>query len=379
MNRSTDEYGFTRMNLFFELLQMALGMRDHLSRVPTAVEWEEMYDEAVRQSVASLMVSVIERLPAEQSPPIDIKYEWIGDLQAYETQNKWLNAEARRLTEVFAAEGRRSAILKGQANALLYPNRLLRKPGDIDIWVEGGRKSVKELLDRLGMTDDHTTSSYHHFHLSRNEQGIVVEVHFRPSSGNQNPWTNRRLQRFLNDELSQLSTCEEGFCVPSVPFALVMQLAHIQRHFFGGGVGLRQIVDYLMLLRSSTADERAVVSRHLKRFGLLHFAGALMWLLSETMNMEAGLMLCEPDGKRGRRLLSDVMEGGSFGWYSKRMQIGLFRGFFKGRLRQLSLVSFDYPEGIWAVIDFWKEFVRLIPKRIAKRRLSLRGGYDDGD
>ena len=74
MNRPTDEYGFTRMNLFFELLQMALGMRDHLSRVPTAVEWEEMYDEAVRQAVASLMVSAIERLPEEQSPPIDIKY-----------------------------------------------------------------------------------------------------------------------------------------------------------------------------------------------------------------------------------------------------------------------------------------------------------------
>ena len=361
------------MTLFFELLQVALGTREKLSRVPSATEWESLFEEAERQAVVGVIFGGLERLPAEQWPSLDLKLEWIGELQAIEAQNRLLNAEARRLTEVFAAEGRRSAILKGQANALLYTNRFSRQPGDIDIWVEGGRQSVKTLLNRLEMTDDHTTSSYHHVHLSPNEQGVVVEVHFRPSSGNHNPLTNRRLQRFLNDELSQLTTCEEGFCVPSVTFALVMQLAHIQRHFFDEGVGLRQIVDYFLLLRSSTVEERSVVTGCLKRFGLLHFAGALMWMLSATLRMEEELLLCEPDEKRGCRLLSDVMEGGSFGSYSERMQIGLVKGFVKGRLRHLSLVSFDYPEGIWMEIDYWKDFICRTPKRIAKRRLSLRG------
>ena len=144
---------------FFELLQLTLGMRDHLSWVPTAIEWETMYEEAERHAIASLLLSGIEKLPAEQWPPLEFKFEWIGELQAIEAQNKLYNAEARRLTEVFAAEGRRSAILKGQANALLYPNRLSRQPGDIDIWVEGGCKSVKELLNKLEMTDEHTNSS----------------------------------------------------------------------------------------------------------------------------------------------------------------------------------------------------------------------------
>ena len=41
--------------------------------------------------------------------------------------------------------------LKGQANARLYPDKLSRQPGDIDLWVEGGYKSVVEdwLQDRL--------------------------------------------------------------------------------------------------------------------------------------------------------------------------------------------------------------------------------------
>lgn len=98
-----------------------------------------------------------------------------------------------------------------------------------------------------------------------------------------------------------------------------------------------------------------------------------MWMLSETLHMEEELMLCRPDEKRGRQLLSDVMEGGNFGSYSERLQIGLFRGFFKGRLRHLSLLSFDFPEGIWMEIDYWKTFFSRIPKRIVNRRLSLRG------
>ena len=38
------------------------------------------------------------------------------------------------------------AILKGQANARLYPDKFSRETGDIDIWVEGGRESVLALL-----------------------------------------------------------------------------------------------------------------------------------------------------------------------------------------------------------------------------------------
>lgn len=359
------------MNLFFELLQVALEMRERLSRMPTADDWLWLLEESQRQDIVGVMLCGWERLPKEQWPPIDTKLEWIGEFQNVEAQNKLLNSEARRLTEVFAAEGKHTAILKGQANALLYPNTLSRQPGDIDIWVEGGRKSVKALLDKLKMTNSITNSTSYHFSLSPNEQGVIVEVHFRPSSGNNNPWTNRRLQRFLNNEILRLTTCEEGFCVPSVTFALLMQLAHIQRHFFGGGIGLRQIIDYFLLLRSSTADERSIVSSQLKSCGLMHTAAALMWMLSETLELEEGQMLCTPDEKRGRRFLQDVMNGGSFGQYAERHQDGLFRDFFKSRVRQLSLISFDYSEGIWMEISYWKEFIGLIPKRIAKRHFSL--------
>ena len=39
------------MNLFFELLQVALGRLEGLSRVSSVLEWEEVYEEAGRQAI----------------------------------------------------------------------------------------------------------------------------------------------------------------------------------------------------------------------------------------------------------------------------------------------------------------------------------------
>ena len=113
----------------------------------------------------------------------------------------------------------------------------------------------------------------------KTEDSVKVEVHFRPSSGNFNPLTNRRLQRWLERESLNTTSVEQDFFVPSIKFALIMQLAHIQRHFLAEGIGLRHICDYYLLLQNSTAEARQEVAAELKAFGLRHIAGALMWVL----------------------------------------------------------------------------------------------------
>ena len=154
----------------------------------------------------------------------------------------------------------KTAILKGQANARLYPYPWCRQPGDIDIWVDGGLIKVTDTLKKLKLikgevakyqTEGTATLEYHHIHLPKNEKGINIEVHYRPTSKNMNPFTNKRLQNVLEKEINKENQLvEEGFRVPGLRFALLMQLAHIQAHLFSEGVGMRQIVDYYYLLRS---------------------------------------------------------------------------------------------------------------------------------
>ena len=365
---------------FFALLRLAMT-GEQFDSVPTAEEWSEFYQMAGQQSVTGVCFTAFPRLPKAQQPPVELMVRWMGEAEDIRRMNELQNQEATRLTRLFTEAGRRSAILKGQANARLYPDRLSRQVGDIDIWVEGGKKGVVALLMELGLVtelgstsvDGKPTASYHHVHLPPTKNHIIVEVHFRPSSGNFNPFTNRRLQRWLEQEIaSSCQPVDEGFNVPSVRFALMMQLSHIQRHFLVVGIGLRQICDYYWLLKNSTEEDRREVASHLSSFGLRFTASALMWVLGEVLHLDEDLMLCPPDSYRGEWMLREIMAGGNFGHHAGREKHGTLRRVMAGRLRHLKLMRFDFWEEFWVEVNFCKAVITTLTTRIRYRTLSLR-------
>ena len=349
----------------FALVRAAMN-GDAFEAPLTDDDWRWLYKTAVRQSM--LGVCYMERADM----PKDVAINWVTKAEMIKGLNALQYQEAARLTKLFAEAGRRSAILKGQANARLYPDPFLRQPGDIDIWVEGGKESVKALLADMHLISPEDAESYHHVHLAPNEQGVIVEVHFRPSSGNFNPFTNRRLQQWLEQEIPHTTAVEQGFNVPSVRFALMMQLAHVQRHFLAGGIGLRHICDYYMLLKNSTEEDRGEVASHLSSFGLRHGAAALMWVLREVLHLEEDLMLCQPDSYRGKWVMREMMAGGNFGKFAKRQGHSTLSRILEGRWRSLRMMPFDFWEMLSLESRFWKMVVKTLPTRIRYRTLSLR-------
>ena len=372
------------MDLLIELILVVLGQRDELSRTPSEEDWQRMFQMAEEQTVTSFVFPALGILNKNgQKPPLELLYEWIGLAEQVKAQNVLMNREAARLTALFEKEGHQTAILKGQANARLYSNPMSRQPGDIDIWVSGGKERVVQTLRNLHLIDGgisryHSAGkaedSYHHIHLPKNENGVDVEVHFRPSSGNYNPFTNRRLQKYLNQEIERENEMVgEGFRVPSIRFALLMQLAHIQRHALSSGVGLRQVIDYYYLLKSDAGHERETIKGKLKEMGLDHIAGALMWVMREVFLMDEGWMIANPDEKRGRMLLDIIMTGGNFGYLSAESQQDFsFVRSLKYHIRRYELLRFDVRETIWGELNYYGQFISSIPERIRRRSWTLR-------
>lgn len=354
---------------FYKLLRIACGSGDSFTSVPDA-EWLEIYNEATRQLVLGVVYSALRKLPRDVQPPMEIMFQWASEVENIKGLNELLNSEATRYTQMFAQIGIRSFILKGPANARLYPDAFSRQPGDIDIWVEGGLKKVRQALKKLGFAQGYAMG--HHIHLPTNENGVEVEVHFKPSSGNFNPVSSRRLLRYLEAELSNAELTPEGFYVPSMKFALAMQLSHIQRHFVGKGVGFRQLMDYYILLKNSSASDRDELASRLKPMGLFHIAGALMWLLQTVFKLDRDLMLCEPDEFRGKWLLNHALEGGNFGRYGIEEKMNFVHRWFKKRIFIFDRVKFDFWEVLWCSLDYWPQFVKDIPLRIKLRKLSIR-------
>lgn len=348
--------------------------------------WEEIHELAKKQGVLGLTYDSLEKLPQKQRPPLPLYLLWASEAETIRGHNLLLNNESARLTKIFSEKGAFSAVLKGPANARHYKNPMARQAGDIDLFVEGGYQHVCNLLHELDLfplepqknltelqqAKRKLATSYHHIHLPQNENGVSVEIHFRPSSGNYNPYTNARLQKFLEREIKIYTCTPEGFNEPSFKFALIMQLSHIQRHFIAEGIGLRQIIDYYVLLKKTTINERLEIVQIIPSLGLSKTCGALMWLLTNLFQLEKEFLISKLDSRRGRWLLQNIQEGGNFGKYIIPQKKSPYTLWLKRRCYFLKKLPFDYKEALWKEITYWKTFLKSIPIRIRLRKLSIR-------
>lgn len=233
-------------------------------------------------------------------------------------------------------------VLKGQANLRsYYPEEMAnrRSCGDIDIWVvpnvvknETGeanscsRHPVRTTLEYIEKNHELTGLCWLHCNFMHRED-VPVEVHFRPSFMNE-PCKNRRFLRHF-DDIDGCTTRENvnGVELPvmNVGEDMVYQMNHIYRHLIDEGVGLRQIVDYYFVLRalkqksSQFKIDKESIMRTVERPGMKKFAGALMYVLKEVCGMTSEHLLCEPNEKDGKFLLSEIMTAGNFGQADPRM------------------------------------------------------------
>ena len=360
------------MEKLISLLRFSLAISPEFEHKLTADEWTEMLNIAHRQALVGVLFCGVRRLGGQYAPPLPLMLQWTAEAERICGMNHAFNQKAKALTGMFAEENRQSFILKGQANARLYPEPLSRQPGDIDIYVSGGRESVLKMLEEKDLMEKDTFAYYHHTHLKEDADGITVEVHFRPSSGVFNPFCNKRLQKFLTDRENSVTLCNDGYYIPDMPFALAMQLAHIQRHYISVGIGLRQITDYYYLLSHSDADHRRLISSLLNDFSLKPLASALMWLLNHVFALDRDLMLCPPNERTGRIMLQEVVRSGNFGWYNGFYNDSFVKRFIKNRIRQMKLF-FAFPRDVfWERIFYITFIIKTIPLRIRYRKLSLK-------
>lgn len=352
-------------NNLFKLLQIALGQHQiELGKI-NAEEWQYLHNQAVRQSLLGILFVGISK--CGQTPPKQVALQWAFESETIQGLSNKMDVAAKRLTELFYSKGHKSVILKGQANARLYPDTQCRQAGDIDIWIDGGKSKVLKLVKDLHLMRGATVSSFD-VHIQQRHFGVPVEIHFKPCSGCRNPFANRQLQKFLDRELQNSELTEKGFFAPSRKFDLIMQLSHIERHFINGGIGLRQFVDYYLILKSSTDQDRRETAQLLRPLGLTQMAEATMWLLQNVFNLEDSLLLCKANETRGKWLLREVLNDGNFGQHSHRSKNSTAVWWFKNRLRLIQMIPFHPSEVLWTIFDFCFRFLFLVPARIRLMR-----------
>lgn len=329
-------------NLFFQLIQVAIGRRESLSEIPSAGVWSSLLDMAVKQGLVGICGSAIERLPDGQRPPRVVALKWAFLVNKIELRNKWLNVKCCELTELLDSDGFCSSILKGQGIATLYPEPLRRQSGDIDILVRikdaaADSCCMDEIVEYVRRHSEEPEIVYHHAGLraafrrmpdgrvayvdSCDEDDIEVEMHYRPSWF-YSPLRNHRFQKWAMAQAYPGCLCKSSdgvFFMPDIEYNAVYILVHIYRHLFDEGIGLRQLLDYYYVLMHLCYDCRIdAVTRTLSQLGMTRFCRAVMFVLHHVFGLDERHMILRPDEKEGRFLLEEIMTAGNFGHYDER-------------------------------------------------------------
>ena len=238
---------------FFAFLKYCLGYKGNISRVVDSMDWQELYSFASKQALLGLCFDGIERLGEEYREELrlnpierELLMTWMGAAQQIHRQNMKVNAVAGKLFSMLKKDGLRCCVLKGQGNALMYPNPYSRTPGDIDVWIDASRERIMEYTQKKFELGDDIRLQ----HLETSLDGVPVELHFFPCSMN-NPIYHARLQKWFrrNADLqcSHIVGLPDGagdIAIPTSAFNVVYQLCHLYHHFFDEGIGMRQIIDY---------------------------------------------------------------------------------------------------------------------------------------
>ena len=239
-----------QQKIFFDFLSFCIGSAKEIPSSLKEADWKELYAIAKKQCLVGILFDGIKKLPVEHvGMKKELLLQWMAESQMLEKANVRLNDAAIQVSEWFRKKGFRTCILKGQGNALMYPNPYSRTPGDIDIWVEGGDKRVISFVRSIS---PHEKACYHHIEFP-SYKGVEVEVHYRPSFL-LCFWHNRKLQKYYErvkeEQFShRVMLGEQGeIALPTAEFNLIFQLTHIYAHLMNEGIGLRQLVDYYYVL-----------------------------------------------------------------------------------------------------------------------------------
>ena len=367
-----------KTSAIFLFLNYCLGKKVDMSMVVAKIDWRQLYIFASRQALLGFCFDGIERLTKEFSEELkqnpmgrDLLMTWMGAAQQIRRQNMKVNAVASKLFSMLREDGMRCCILKGQGNALMYPNPYSRTPGDIDVWVNASREDITDYAKRhFNLEDD---IRFHH--LETTMDGVPVELHFFPCSMN-NPLYHARLLKWFkrNADLqcSNVVSLPDGIgeiAIPTTAFNVIYQLTHLYHHFFDEGIGMRQIIDYYYVVNN---DEllaiKDTLQKELKHLRLWKFARAVMYVLHEVLGLPEEKMIAPMDEKRGKLLLAEILNGGNFGQYFTKYghftQQGMEKKYFLKIWRNMHFVRFYPAEALSEpIFRTWHFFWRLKHRR----------------
>jgi hypothetical protein len=366
---------------------------------PTAAEfvnadWLAIVKMAKEQCVTALITDAMNELAAN-NVSIDkaILYKANFDAIRIAHQNVKLNTVLAEVTELLNANNIPSVLLKGQGVAQNYRKPEQRMSGDIDLYVgEANYKKAIDILQHSGNQEvlqnpacamQKSNETVKHYHMRYGD--VQVELH-KFANYLYNPIENRYFQRLTKkylqnpacakhtsdilqhsgnqavlqscgttskNTISQSSSNQpvlqnpacvmQKFQTPPPQFDAVFLFSHLFHHYLSGGIGLRQLCDWVRFLYMHKNEiDTTQLGIDLKKTGLLRAWKIFGYIAVDTLGLPTDFFpFYERREEQGEKVLERIYQVGNFGFYNPENG-SRPKGYITGKLHSLKNSTRNY-------------------------------------
>lgn len=287
-----------------------------------SVNWEAIFTCSVQQTVLGLVAEGINSLPSVYQPPAAIQNKMRSRLTSGIRSHAHFNRVLAELVTMLRQKGICPVLLKGQGVAMDYADPTRRQCGDIDLYIgqEDYERACSLARQQYG-TDRHATESEKHYHFSHD--GVIIELH-RIAERLPAPWHNHRFQHWTQHHLqsNHLRRVEIGgteIALPPIHFDALYIFNHAWHHFSaGGGIGLRQLCDWVRYLHTFHQEiNREELKRNLKAFGIWRAWRIFGCIAVDTLGLpeDEFPFYTSRYVRYGEKMLAMIQQEGNFGFF----------------------------------------------------------------
>ena len=298
--------------LFFELLRVAVGQMDCLSRGPSAQEWHEIYEMARHHGLIGVCYKGVERLfEFGLRAPQDLSIDWMADAEALRENQELLDIRCEKLVKKLGERKIRAAVMNGAGVRRFdgCESQQLSQTISIDIFIDCSMDRAIKFANQTGQQDIHCAYTS----LALNAWAdMPVNLCYRVLSA-RNPFVNRKMQKWFaqNKEL-MFRQSNDSISAPSLTMNAICMLQTFQQRLLSGKATVSFLLDYYYVLSQLSGDfqpfkDGSDMAKTLETLGLTQFAAGVMWVLQETLALDRKCMLCAPQAEEGHFILKELM------------------------------------------------------------------------
>lgn len=305
---------------FFELIRAGLWEKEARLLPFGKLDYDELMNLAEEQSVVGVITAGLESVKDVKIPK-EVLLQFIGQTLQLEERNKAMNSFVGDLVDRMRRQGIYALLVKGQGIAQCYERPLWRASGDVDFYLsDDSFKMARDFYKPLVTSDE--IDDMHARSINMQYGEWVVEIHTSQHCG-----LSHRIDNILDSIHRDLfyngniRSCELGgtqVFLPSPDNDALLVFTHFLKHFYKGGLGLRQICDWSRLMWTFRQRVNVdLLEKRIKEAGIMSEWKTFGAFAVEYLGMPSEAMPFYDNGvkwsRKAEKIKRFIIEVGNFG------------------------------------------------------------------